>query len=318
MKLSIFPRDYNHLSVKRKFSVFQWLLSLVTAILLVLLWCVNLLPLKIKLRVGKFVGRCLYYIPNSRTGITDTNLKLCFPALDEPQRKAMILKVFENFGAGIIETAMSWWDRPEKIHALTEIRDGHVIDQAMEKGNGVLLLGAHVSTLDLCAVMATKHYSLYAIYRKQTNVVLNWVMTHGRSKSLSGLIPHTSLRTAAKTLKKGGIVWYSPDQDMGEDHSVYAPFFGQIAASVTATSKLVTLTGAEVAMMTSYRKQDDSGYVVEFLPMNASYPVKSEVENATIVNKLLEQGIKLAPTQYYWFHRRFKSQPGINKAQIYQ
>ena len=310
--------DHNKLLSKIKYAAYHLLLSIVTVIFLALLWCVNLLPFRIKLKIGKLLGRCLYYIPNSRIGITDINLKLCFPELSEQQRSAMILEVFENFGAGIVETAMSWWDDQNSIHAITEVRGGYLMDKAREKGAGVLLIGAHFSTLDLSAMLAAKHQPIFAIFRQQSNYILNRVMTKGRLKNLLGAIPHTSLRTAVKKLKNGEVVWYSPDQDMGEDHSVYAPFFGQNAATVTATAKLAVLTGAPVVMMATYRKSDDSGYILEYLEMESNFPVESEVENATAINQLIERGIRLAPSQYYWFHRRFKSQPGIGKAQIYQ
>ena len=135
--------------------------------------------------------------------------------------------------------------------------------------------------------------------------------------SLLGTIPHTSLRRAAKALREGEIVWYAPDQDMGQDHSVYAPFFGHPAATVTATAKLSRLTGSPIVMMATYRKADDSGYVMEFLPGNPAFPVEDDIANATMVNQLIETGIRRAPTQYYWFHRRFKSQPGKHKAELY-
>lgn len=305
------------MTINKKVSPGQVFLALGTSIFLILLWCINLLPYRAKLAVGKSLGILAYRIPNSRIKITRTNLELCFPDISVSEREIMVQETFRNFGAGLIETAMAWWDNTEKIFPMTDIVGQEVIDQALNKGKGVLVIGAHFSTLDLSSMLASKYVSHYAIYREQTNQLLNWCMRRGRRHMVQG-IPHTSIRGAAKRIMEGNIVWYAPDQDMGIDHSVFAPFFGQMAATLTATAKLAKLTGAPIVMCGTYRKPDDSGYVVQFMSGPDEFPVADEVESAAIVNRLIEQAIRVAPTQYYWFHRRFKTQPGLEKGVIYQ
>lgn len=290
----------------------------VTALFVGILWLVNLLPFRVKLAIGKGLGALLYRIPNTRIGITRRNLELCFPDYSDDTRERMVRETFVNFGAGIIESGMGWWDKPAGNFAMTETIGAEHLDRAIEKGKGVLLIGAHFSTLDLSSQLFSKYHQYYAMYREQTNSVLNAVMKKGRLNNMLGAIPHTSMRGAAKQVLNGDIVWYSPDQDMGERHSVFAPFFGHPAATLTATAKLASLTGAPLVMLASYRKPDDSGYVLEFFPGPANFPADDEVESATMVNQLIEQGIMRAPTQYYWFHRRFKTQPNREKSALYQ
>ena len=306
------------MTINKKVSPGQIFLGLGTTVFFLLLWCVNLLPFKVKLKAGKGIGRLLYQVPNSRTKITRKNLELCFPELSAAEREKMVKETFENFGAGLIETAMGWWDDREKIFLMTESKNQEILDDALAEGKGVILIGAHFSTLDLGPLLMSKYYQGYAIYREQTNHILNWFMTRGRSRSMLGVIPHTSMRGATKCIMAGNIVWYSADQDMGHDHSVFAPFFGQRAATLTATAKIAKLTGAPLVMLVTYRKSDDSGYVVQFLSGPENFPLEDEVDSAAAVNALIERGIRIAPTQYYWFHRRFKTQPGLDKAALYQ
>lgn len=311
------PQGYNKLTIKTKISPSQILLAIATAMLLIVVWCINLLPYRYKLGVGKKLGLLLYWIPNARTDITRTNLSLCFPDMASQQKEALVKATIQNFGAGLIETAISWWDDLENIHAMTEIRGQAHMEAALAQGKGVILIGAHFSTLELSIAMLGKYYDYYAVYREQTNWLLNWFMKRGRSRSFLGGIPHSSMRAVLRQIKSGSIVWYSPDQDMGENHSVYAPFFGHIAATVNTTARLSMLTAAPLVMYVSYRKQDDSGYVVELLPAPANYPVEDAVANASMLNALIATGVNLAPAQYYWFHRRFKTQPGLAKAALY-
>jgi KDO2-lipid IV(A) lauroyltransferase len=49
-------------------------------------------------------------------------------------------------------------------------------------------------------------------------------------------------------------------------------------------------------------------------PVLEHYPSADEVADATRINELLESLIRIAPTQYMWFHRRFKTRPnGMEK-----
>ena len=98
---------------------------------------------------------------------------------------------------------------------------------------------------------------------------------------------------------------------------MYAPFFGHTAATIVGVAKLAKITGSPLVMLATRRREDNSGYVVEYLPGPEEFPLEDEVANATIINSLIEQGVRLAPAQYYWFHRRFKTQPGREKGELY-
>lgn len=285
--------------------------------MLAFLWGINLLPFRIKIAWGLGLGHLLYLVLKSRVSIARTNIALCFPNLPEDDRERMVRDTFRNFGAGLVETVMCWWDNPRGIHTMTEIMGQEHLEAAKSRGCGVILLGAHFSTLDITALLVAKRFPMYAVFREQKNRVLNYFMIRGREKYLLGGIPHTSLVAAARRVKEGNLLWYAADQDMGEHRSVYAPFFGHPAATIQSVSRLARLTGAPVLMLATRRREDNTGYIVEYLPAPAEFPFEDDVTNATVINGLIERGIRPAPAQYYWFHRRFKSQPGMKRGEIY-
>ncbi len=285
--------------------------------LLVVLWCVNLLPFRAKIWCGLTAGGWLYRLSSSRVSIARVNIAICFPDLSDSQRERMVKDTFRHLGAGLVETAISWWDDSRKIHAMTEIRGMEYLEKAESVGRGVILLGAHYSTLDLGAMLVAKCRPVYAVYREQNNRVINYFMMRGRKKHLLGCISHESMRGAAKRLRDGKIVWFSADQDMGEERSVYAPFFGHPAATIKSVSRLAKLARTPLVMLVTRRREDNTGYIMEFLPAPDGYPFDEEVKNAATINQLTERGILFAPSQYYWFHRRFKTQPDRNRGELY-
>ncbi len=87
------------------------------------------------------------------------------------------------------------------------------------------------------------------------------------------------------------------------------PFFGIPACTITATSRLAALSGAAVVPYFPKRLPGGSGYEVVILPALENFPSEDVVADTRRINELLEQYVRLAPEQYLWVHRRFKTRP---------
>lgn len=284
---------------------------------LLLLRGLGALPFPFNVRVGKAIGRLLYLIPSKRKHVTQVNINLCFPELNAEEKQHFCKEVFKNFGAGLVETSMAWWSSHDRIKSISDIEGLDILLAAKAKGKGVLLLGAHFSTLDIGAAIGSNHFPFSAVYRPQRNPLFNATMLAGRDRHAQTHIKKTNPRALIKAVRRGEIVWYGPDQDEGETNSVYAPFFSQAASTITATATLARITGAPVLLYGQRRKPDDSGYIVSITGPLENFPSGDDVADATAVNKLIETAIRLEPTQYYWFHRRFKTQANQERGALY-
>ena len=104
-------------------------------------------------------------------------------------------------------------------------------------------------------------------------------------------------------------MWYAPDQDYGRAHSVFAPFFGIRAASVTATARLARLSDACVVPFFPRRLPAGAGYRLTLQPALSDFPTDDPVADGCRINGLIEAQVCEAPEQYLWVHRRFKTRP---------
>jgi KDO2-lipid IV(A) lauroyltransferase len=130
-----------------------------------------------------------------------------------------------------------------------------------------------------------------------------------REKFARRIIHRHDSRGFIKALKAGEVVWYAPDQSQERKNSVFAPFFGIPANTLTATSKLAKITGAAVLPFEIRRLPDARGYALTIQPPLEDFPGENETADATRFNALLEAQVRRNPEQYLWIHRRFKKRP---------
>jgi KDO2-lipid IV(A) lauroyltransferase len=155
-------------------------------------------------------------------------------------------------------------------------------------GRGVLLCGAHLHAAELAGRFMALEQPVAIVYRPQNDVVAETVANRCRSRYYSELIQHRDMRGILRALAKNQVVWYAPDIDAGSKRSVFAPFFGVQAASLTATSRLAKVSGAAVVPCFYYRRADRSGYDIEVGKALDHFPSGDMVSDAARINRLIE------------------------------
>ncbi|GGB97421.1 lipid A biosynthesis lauroyltransferase [Marinobacterium zhoushanense] len=269
----------------------------------------SLLPYRLQLRIGALLGALLYRFNRHRRRVTETNIRLIFPDLDPVARQRMVRDVFRHNGIGLLETAMAWWMPVDRLPQKIIFKGREHLDQALQQGRGIVLLGAHFSTLDLGGLLFSQYYEVDAMYRKHNNPLMDRYIRKGRSRYFGQAIERSDIRSVIRALRKNRIVWYAPDQDMGSRNSVYAEFFGVPAATITATSRMVKLNDSPILMLAQHRLPDDSGYELELFPVIEPFPSDDVEADAARINAEIERAIRKDPAQYMWVHRRFKTHP---------
>ena len=270
---------------------------------------ISKLPLKVRWKLGSWLGELGYLLARSRRHIVKTNLELCFPNLTEQEIQALTKENFRSSGISIIETAQAWFDDPASFRDIVDIEGLGHLEAAKASGSGVMLLGTHLSTLDFCGAVLGTEIPFEVMYRRNKNKLLETIMTRGRVKNFPAAIERSDVRSVIRRLKSGAIVWYGPDQDYGRKHSLFVPFFGKTAATITATARIAGMTGAKVVPYAHYRDLATGRYRIQLLPVLEDFPADNEEASCTRVNQIVEQAILVAPEQYWWVHRRFKTQP---------
>ena len=271
--------------------------------------CVALahLPWSLQRALGAALGRLALHLARSRRRAAAVNLTLCFPELNEAERAALLRANFRDLGIGLFEFARAWWGRIAPLRNSANIEGLEILHRLRDEGRGILLISGHFMTLETCGRLLCEHIPLAGMYRPYRNPVLEWAVLRGRLRYACAMFGNRDTRAALRHLKNGGVLWYAPDQDMLGKDTVFAPFFGIPAATITATHQFARMTGC--AVVPFFHRREGGRYALKIGAPLEPFPTADASADTAAVNAAIEAMVREAPSQYLWLHRRFKRQP---------
>jgi len=268
------------------------------------------LPYPALLWLGRRLGALVQWLPSPRRHIVQVNIGLCFPELSAAEQAALIDANLCDVGLMLVEFALGWMGSDRQIARIPlQVEGLEHLAAARAQGRGVLLVGGHFSHLELCARLVSQRIRIAGMYRRMDSTVFEWNVLRARLDYADAMFEKEDLRGTVKYLRNGGTLWYAPDQDMRSKDSVFVPFFGVPAATITATHHLARMSGALVIPFFHRRLPGSGGYVLRLGAPLQDFPGPDVRDDTARINSCIEQMVREAPAQYLWAHKRFKTRP---------
>lgn len=283
---------------------------MLTRIGLAVIWLLHFLPLALLAPIGRGAGLLAYALVGERRRVTLTNLRLCFPHWTDAERRRVARRHFQGVGRAALEHGILWWSSKERVQRLVRV-EGLEHLQAVA-GRPAIVLAPHFVGLDMGGVRMGTEYKGVSVYSRQKNPDVDAIFLHGRSRFAAPELysRQQGIRPVVKAMRKGLPLYYLPDMDFGyRDYSVFVPFFGVPAATVTGLSRIARVAGAVVVPAVTRQLPGADGYVITFYPAWHGFPSGDEERDARRMNAFIEERVLEMPEQYLWMHRRFKTRP---------
>lgn len=280
-------------------------------LLVALLWLIHWLPLSVQAPIGRGIGLLLYWVIVPRRRVVNTNLRLCFPERSEAERRALAKEHFALAGRSLIERGLAWFAPEERIRRLVRIEGAETLARLIEQRQPVIMLTPHFLGLDLGGTRIAADFDCVSIYARQRDPVIDRWLYHGRSRFGSQVLLRRdeSVRASIKAMKEIRPFYYLPDMDNGIEDSIFSPFFGVQAATLSALPRLTRLGGAVVITCVTRMLPGGQGYVVTLGEPWSDFPSGDVDADTRRMNACIEDLVRTMPAQYYWVHRRFKTRP---------
>lgn len=286
-------------------------MRLVSHAVIGLMWLLHGLPLPILAKIGSAFGGLLHRFGRARRQVVNVNLRLCFPELSERQRDALARRHFAVLGRSFLERGLAWWASEARLRQLVRVAHLERLRAMQARGQPFVLLVPHFVGLDLCGTRMAMEFDGMSVYSHQKDPVFDRWLLHGRCRFGDQVMLSRSdgVRTTVRAMRAGRPLYYLPDMDFGRKDSIFVPFFGIPAATITGLSRLARLADAVVVPSMSRMLADGSGYVMEIGEAWDDFPSDDVEADTARMNAWIESAVRTMPEQYYWVHRRFKTRP---------
>ncbi len=275
---------------------------------------VRQLPRNVSLRLGAGLGDIVYRTVKRRRQIALKNLRMALgreKSRDELEHIAR--SSFRNMGKTLVEFLSTPRYSAERLRSLARIEGMENVQQAMNRGKGIIVISAHLGNWELIfQIMSRSIRRLSAIAQSFKYHRLDRLVNSYRTRYGGQVIKkEMAVKQILRLLRQGQEVAFLGDQDAGDD-GVFVDFFGIPASTPRGPVMLALRTDASIINVLDVRQDDDSHLITFSEPMELeiSGDLEKDVESNTArFVKYLEKTVREHPCQWLWMHDRWKTRP---------
>jgi KDO2-lipid IV(A) lauroyltransferase len=261
----------------------------------------------------------------TRYDVAAENIRRAFSEeQSDAQVRGLILRMWEHLFRMVIETVQS----PRKL-ALTNCRDCIVfrdrksVIRQLCGDRPVFILGGHFGVWEMTqATFGFFGFPMGIIAREMDNPFLHEWFARGREAFGHRLyLKKGNFEGITDLLAAGGNLMLLGDQDAGI-RGLFVDFFGTPASTFKSIALMALEYRAIIVVGYGVRLPDDDlegrwsrfeigcEEIIDVEQLESDDEVREITERYT---QALERAIRRAPEQYFWIHRRWKSQPGVKR-----
>ncbi|MDR0788040.1 MAG: lysophospholipid acyltransferase family protein [Gemmatimonadota bacterium] len=265
-------------------------------------------------RAGAMLGGLIRRPLGIRRDVVVANLRRAFPEASEAWIEETTISAYRHLGREVTAMLRLSSLDPEAVRDLTVISDRcwTAVEDAFSEGRGVIFATGHYGNWEMAAAaVSARGHPITAIVKGMRNQLVDRRISDAR-RALG--VETTGLgeapRRVPRALAAGHAVGIVADQDARRS-GVFVPFFGIPASTHRGPALFALRTGAPL-MASIARRLPDGRYLVDARRIDASRTDDFEADILRVTGELasaLEREIRIDPTQYFWFHKRWKTSP---------
>jgi KDO2-lipid IV(A) lauroyltransferase len=269
------------------------------------MWLARFLPLGALAALGNGVGSILFWLIPERRMVTRINLQKCFPQKTPIERENLARAHFRAFCRAFVEQGILWWSPRERVANLVRL-DGV---ENLKPNTKTIVFAPHFVGFEATLARLALDYPVAMMYSRQKDPRFESRLLAGRTRFGGVMYPRQGgIKKGIELIDSGTLFYYLPDLDFGPNRSVFVPFFGVPAATVTGLSYIARSTAAAVVPCVT-RMLPGGGYVARFYPGWTDFPSGDDAADARRMMAFIEERVLEMPEQYFWLHKRFKTRP---------
>ncbi len=275
----------------------------------------NAIPRRWWITISGGLGRIAWLFSTKSRKQAFTHLSMAYPEKSPKEIRRMVWEMFIMIGknGGDVMRATSVRNLDD-FYKFVEVTGDEHAQAVMKKGKGLIFLPSHLGAFELMVTyVSLRGYNPMVIGTPLKDERLNELMVNYRNAH--GAIPVERGKETMRLIKgllKGGSTAVLIDQDT-KVKSRFVNFYGMPAATPIGAAVLALKTGAGVVPAHIYLGEDGKQHM-HLLPEIPLVKTGDEehdlIANTQNYTASIEKAIREHPTQWVWFHERWKTKPG--------
>ncbi|MGI6076404.1 MAG: lysophospholipid acyltransferase family protein [Pyramidobacter sp.] len=252
-------------------------------------------------------------VPVRRKLVLDA-LKASFPEKDHRWRKATLRGIYRHFSWMIVEF-LAAVNNPSLVSAMVvQVEGRDVVDTLKAEKKGCFILTGHFSNWEICgAWMPQNGYPMMPAVRDSDDpdfaeLIEGYRNSLGEKTLRKGAM---NVRRMVRLARSGNMVALLADQDAGPD-AVPVTFLSRRTTMVEGPAALSLMAGVPLITIYALRLAPFKYKIVIKPPLATGLEGRSSEHIAELTrcaNEELNRMVLQAPEQWFWFHRRWKTDP---------
>ncbi len=267
------------------------------------------IPSRLVTQAGRLLGALAYWCAPRERDTARQQLAGAFRCSPTDRRARTLTRgVFNHLGQNAIELCRVLNSPTKAPQVLIPKKTRQVLDDALASDRGVIYVTGHLGNWELMAqALAGAGFPIATVAKASydsrfTGLILSF-RRRGRVQSILRGAPGASAKML-RVLKKGGVLGLLIDQDT-DVPSAFVPFFNRPAYTPVGAAVLALRSRAEVVIGAIHRSAAGQ-HILCVEPCG----LPDDVHQATaLLTARLEERIRRHPSQWVWFHRRWKTKP---------
>jgi KDO2-lipid IV(A) lauroyltransferase len=299
---------------KKPHPVRDWLLYVAVRLLVVFL---SLFDIETNLRFACFLGRLLWrYYGRGRQRAID-NLRASFPDKSEEWIVRTGRRSFEQLVMLTVDILFTprLVTRHNWRHYARFKRAEHA-KWLMQERKGLLMVTGHYGNFEIIGyMMGLFGFDIYSVARPLDNKYLNrYLYGVRRGRGLKLIDKKGAARLMPRIVSRGSTLGFIADQDAGKK-GVFVDFFGRKASTYKSIG-LLAIT-YDLPIIIGYSRRIGNRFLFELGVTRIIFPNEWAGRDDPLgwitaeYTRAIESFVREDPTQYWWLHRRWKTQPRV-------
>jgi len=274
----------------------------------------SILPEPAALLMAAFIGWLMHTLDRRHRAVAAGNLAAAYPEKSTDEIRSLVRQVYRHLGMLVVESLRIRRMLTAGLERFVEKPDLTEVHRANAAGKGMIVATAHIGNWEVAGHAASIMFApLNSVARPLDNPLLEQYVDSMRRLSGQRILNKDgAVRDMLAVLKSGGAVAILMDQD-ARRHGIFVDFFGRPASTWPTAAALSLKLGTPIVI--GFVRRIGRSFRYRLIVDSIFYPEPTGDRDGDVraltqrVTARIEARIRECPVQWFWVHRRWKTQP---------